>query len=329
MGMFPEDAKIPVSKLISLWIAEGFVQNIESGRLMEEAAEGYLMDLIHSNVVMVSKRKYNGKVKDFQVHDVVLHFCLERSREEKFMLAVKGHYIQFQPSEWKESRVSFNSGNEFSKFASLRSKTRKTFNQHLRSLIMTNGGLFQISHNWDPFRQFSKLRLVKVLDLSSHQVDCLSPATLQPLIHLKYLALHTRKFDFHPESHLPNLETSIVNCDANPILLPWTFWKMEKLRHVDMHLAEFDLEEHKQGTFEESSKLENLKILREVVIEIDRVDVLLGKCPNVQELRIRFKGDRKSREPFCPTLESLTKLQSVFISFMGSPIPSELHLPSN
>ncbi|KAH0664906.1 hypothetical protein KY285_026112 [Solanum tuberosum] len=329
MGMFPEDAKIPVSKLISLWIAEGFVQNIESGRLMEEAAEGYLMDLIYSNVVMVSKRKYNGKVKDCQVHDVVLHFCLERSREEKFMLAVKGHYIQFQPSEWKESQVSFNYGNEFSKFAYLRSKTWKTFNQHLRSLIMTNGGLFRISHNWNPFRQCSKLKLVKVLDLSSHQVDCLSSATFQSLIHLKYLALHTRKFDFHPESHLPNLENSIVNCDANPILLPWTFWKMEKLRHVDMHLAEFDLEEHKQGTFEESSKLENLKILREVVIEIDRVDVLLGKCPNVQELRIRFKGNKDSAEPFCPTFESLTKLQSVFISFDWSPVPSELHLPLN
>ncbi|PHT75719.1 hypothetical protein T459_19241 [Capsicum annuum] len=33
VGMFPEDARIPVSKLISLWIAEGFVQNIESGGL--------------------------------------------------------------------------------------------------------------------------------------------------------------------------------------------------------------------------------------------------------------------------------------------------------
>ncbi|KAK4706852.1 hypothetical protein R3W88_033569 [Solanum pinnatisectum] len=324
MGMFLEDAKIPVSKLISLWIAEGFVQNIESGRVMEEAAEGYLMDLIHSNVVMVSKRKYNGKVKDGQVHDVVLHFCLERSREEKFMLLVKGHYSQFQPSEWKESRVSFNYSNELSKFASLRSKTRKTFNQHLRSLIMTNGGLFHISYSWDPFHQCSKLRLVKVLDLSSHKVECLLSATLQPLIHLKYLALHTHKFDFHPE-RFPNLETLIVNCYANTMLLPGTFWKMEKLRHVDMHLPEFD----KQGIFEESSKLENLRILREVVIEIDWVDVLLGKCPNVQELRIRFKGDRNSAEPFCPTLESLTKLQSVFISFNGSPVPSELHLPSN
>ncbi|KAH0634511.1 hypothetical protein KY284_037297 [Solanum tuberosum] len=101
MGMFSEDARIPASKLINLWIAEGFVENTES-------AEEYLMDLISSNVVMVSKKEYNSKVKYCQVHDVVLHFCLEKSREEKFMLAVKGNRSQFQPCDWKELRVSFN-----------------------------------------------------------------------------------------------------------------------------------------------------------------------------------------------------------------------------
>ncbi|TMW82338.1 hypothetical protein EJD97_006203, partial [Solanum chilense] len=158
MGMFQEDAIIRVSELISLWIAEGFVQSIESGRLMEEAAEGYLMDLIQSNVVMVSNRRYNGKVKYCQVHDVVLHFCLEKSREEKFMLAVKGHDSQFQPFEWKENRVSFSFSKELSKFASLGSKTRKSFHQHLRSLIVINN-LELI--DGIPFCQILKLRLLK------------------------------------------------------------------------------------------------------------------------------------------------------------------------
>ncbi|WMV28618.1 hypothetical protein MTR67_022003 [Solanum verrucosum] len=42
MGMFPEDVIIQVPKLISLRIAEGFVQNSESGRLMEETAKRQL-----------------------------------------------------------------------------------------------------------------------------------------------------------------------------------------------------------------------------------------------------------------------------------------------
>ncbi|KAM3249926.1 hypothetical protein T459_32335 [Capsicum annuum] len=180
MGMFSEDARIPVSKLLSLWIAECFVQNIE-------CAEDYLMDLISSNVVMVSKREYDGKVKYCQVHDVVLHFCLEKSREEKFMLAVKG---DFQPSDWKENRVSFSFSNRnlihqcsklISKFASLGSKTRTPFCQDLISLITTNQGGFS---DWNFFRKVSETRILKVLDLSSHRVPSLSSGTFQRLIHL-------------------------------------------------------------------------------------------------------------------------------------------------
>ncbi|XP_018631865.1 putative late blight resistance protein homolog R1B-11 [Nicotiana tomentosiformis] len=232
MGMFPEDERIPVSKLISLWIAEGFVQNIESGRLMEETAEGYLMDLISSNVVMVSKRRFNSKVKYCQVHDVVLHFCLERSREEKFMLAVRG---KIQPSDLKESRVSFSFSNELSKFAC---KTRKPFHQHLRSLMTTNGGE---SLYWNPFNEVINLmRLLKVMDLSSHKLGRLSLATLNPLIHLKYVALFIYTFDFRGKSHLPHLETLILKCSMHTRLSE-NFWKMKKLRHVEFTEAGFFL----------------------------------------------------------------------------------------
>ncbi|XP_060179607.1 putative late blight resistance protein homolog R1B-16 [Lycium barbarum] len=368
MGMFPEDERIPVSKLISLWIAEGFLQNIESGRSMEEAAEDYLMDLISSNVVMVSKREYNGKVKYCEVHDVVLHFCLEKSREEKFMLVVKGNRSQFQPSDWNESRVSFS----FSE--ALSSKTRKPFHQHLRSLITTNHarwydwnplhgklglvkvldlsyGVLDLSYGWNPFHQSTKLRLVKVLDLSSCEVGPLSLATLNPLIHLKYLAVETAHFDFHPESHLPHLETFIVKCFMGLPKLPANFWKMEKLRHVEINLR------NKQGIFEESSKLENLRLLRNVIIEtedVDSVDVLLGRCPNLQELEITFRSNDSDIEDYsdsedseddslseddsdsehdsveiCPKLESLIQLQILHLYFHRSLIVSELHLPSN
>ncbi|KAF3682979.1 putative late blight resistance protein -like protein R1B-14 isoform 2 [Capsicum annuum] len=166
----------------------GFVQNRESGRSLEEAAEGYLMDLVSSNVVMASRRRYNGKVKYCQVYDVVLHFCLRKSGEDKFMLPVKGHYSQFQPFDWKGSRVVFSFSEELNKFATLGFNTRMPFHHHLRSLITTNRGRF---YNWNPFPQVSEVRLLKVLDLSSLDVVDLSSATLNPLIHLKYLSART------------------------------------------------------------------------------------------------------------------------------------------
>ncbi|KAH0634504.1 hypothetical protein KY284_037290 [Solanum tuberosum] len=265
MGLFPEDAIIPVSKLISLWIAEDFVVNTES-------AEDYLMDLISSNVVMVSRRRDNGKVKYCQVHDVVLHFCLEKSREEKFILPVKGNLSQFQPCDWKESRVNFNLSEEHSKFASLGSKTRKRFHQPLRSLI-TN----RKSFDGIPLRSWiHKLRLVKVLDLSSHEVEYVYSTTLKPLNHLKYLAV--------------------------------------------------------RGLFEGSSKLENLRMLKSIyrfpIDEADWLDVLLRRCPNLQQLHFSFWSDIDFEESFCLTLENLTQLQVLSLSFEWSHVVSELQLPS-
>jgi len=43
-------------------------------------------------------------------------------------------------------------------------------------------------------------------------------------------------------------------------VLPASFWKMGKLRHVDVSRAEFD----KQGILEQSLKLVNLRKLRRV-----------------------------------------------------------------
>ncbi|WMV47367.1 hypothetical protein MTR67_040752 [Solanum verrucosum] len=265
---------------------EDFVENIES-------AEGCLMDLISNNVVIVSKKEYNGKVK----------YC-------------------------QESRVSYSFSKELSKFASLGSKTRKPFNQHLRSLITINDGEFI---DVIPFCQILKLRLLKVLDLSSHKVRYLSTATLKPLNHLKYLAVSTVKFYFHPESHLPHLETLIVNSEWPP-MLPASFWETEKLRHFEIWRAEFDFEEDKQGLFEGSSKLENLSILKNIIrFPIDRVDVLSRRCPNIQQLHIEFeyRGDNDSAGSFCLTLENLSQLQILHLSVELPLIVSGLQLPSN
>ncbi|KAH0730364.1 hypothetical protein KY289_001552 [Solanum tuberosum] len=309
MGMFPEDAIISVSKLISLWIAEGFVQNIESGRLMEETVEGYLMDLIQSSVVMVFMREHSGKVKYCQVHDVVLHFCLQKSRKEKFMLSVKGNRSQFEPCDWNESRVSFILSEELFKSAIPGSKTLKPFAQHLRTLITIKDGesIFGI-----PFFQIHKLRLVKVLDLSSHEVHYLSSALLKPLNHLKYLAVSTREFYFHPQSHLSHLETLIIKNDRrNTVLLQASFWETEKLRHVDIRTAEFDLEEDNQRI---SCKLENLRILK-----------------NITRFPIEQVKYDDSANSYGLTLENFTQLQILRLSFKWHyiDIVSRLQLPSN
>ncbi|KAK4436699.1 putative late blight resistance proteinR1B-19 [Sesamum alatum] len=51
MATFPEDCEIPVSRLVKLWIAEGFVNPIEP-RSLEDIAMEYLKELIERNLLI-------------------------------------------------------------------------------------------------------------------------------------------------------------------------------------------------------------------------------------------------------------------------------------
>ncbi|GMP92800.1 hypothetical protein CsSME_00042882 [Camellia sinensis var. sinensis] len=59
LGAFPEDPEISVQKLIWLWVAEGFIQNIGE-RSLEEVAEDYLMDIIQRRLVIVAQKRFDG-----------------------------------------------------------------------------------------------------------------------------------------------------------------------------------------------------------------------------------------------------------------------------
>ncbi|KAF3676389.1 hypothetical protein FXO38_02813 [Capsicum annuum] len=105
---------------------------------------------------------------------------------------------------------------------------------------------------------------------------------------------------------------------------------MEKLRHVDVTFAGFDLENNMQRIFEELSKLENLRILKKVkfpIYQADSANVLFQRCANLQELNITFLGDLCSPGT-CIKLEHLTQLQLLHLSIGSSRVVPELLLPS-
>ncbi|PHT85563.1 hypothetical protein T459_07669 [Capsicum annuum] len=105
---------------------------------------------------------------------------------------------------------------------------------------------------------------------------------------------------------------------------------MEKLRHVDVTFAGFDLENNMQRIFEELSKLENLRILKKVkfpIYQADSANVLFQRCANLQELNITFLGDLCSPGT-CIKLEHLTQLQILHLSIGSSRVVPELLLPS-
>ncbi|KAA8533657.1 hypothetical protein F0562_030909 [Nyssa sinensis] len=81
---FPEDHEIRASKLISLWIAEGFIHQIGQ-KSLEDVGEEYLMDLIGRSLVIVTKKRSTGEIKACCIHDLLRDFCLRQAEEENFM----------------------------------------------------------------------------------------------------------------------------------------------------------------------------------------------------------------------------------------------------
>ncbi|KAL2552661.1 Disease resistance protein RPP13 [Forsythia ovata] len=87
-GTFEEDTEIPVRKLISLWVAEGFIKK-EGQESLENVAEEYLMVLIDRSLVFVAERRSDGGVKTCVIHDLMRDMCLRIAEEENFLKAIE------------------------------------------------------------------------------------------------------------------------------------------------------------------------------------------------------------------------------------------------
>ncbi|XP_019081119.1 putative disease resistance protein At1g50180 [Vitis vinifera] len=82
-GVFPEDCQIKASKLMQMWIAEGFVQG-RGEEMVEDVAEEYLEELIHRSMIQVAGRKWDGRVKSCRIHDLLRDLAISKAKDSKF-----------------------------------------------------------------------------------------------------------------------------------------------------------------------------------------------------------------------------------------------------
>ena len=61
--LFPKKFEIPARRLITLWVAGGFLRPRRGDDSPEQFAEKYLMELTDRNMVQVTEKKPNGKVR--------------------------------------------------------------------------------------------------------------------------------------------------------------------------------------------------------------------------------------------------------------------------
>ncbi|KAL3368451.1 hypothetical protein AABB24_009353 [Solanum stoloniferum] len=322
---------IHVSKLTRLWVAEGFVQaNEENG--LEDAAECLLEDLISRNLVMGVEKRPNGKLKTCRVHDLLHKFCLEKSKQENFLLHINGFTGEDSFPEMSMDYRLFvhSSEDQIDQWQPSRSNVRSL----LFNVIDSDNSFFprNISFIFDSFK------LVKVLDLESVNIGGTFPSEIQFLIHLKYFAAKTGGNSI-PSciANLWNLETFVIRGLGGEVILPSSLLKMVKIRNIQVtHRASFSLHEN-MGESLADSQLDNLETFSTPHFSYgEDTEMILRKMPKLRKLSCIFSGTFgysekvKGKCVLYPRLEFLCQLESLKVVSNSYPdkLPHVFSFPS-
>ncbi|KAL3337217.1 hypothetical protein AABB24_029729 [Solanum stoloniferum] len=322
---------IHVSKLTRLWVAEGFVQaNEENG--LEDAAECLLEDLISRNLVMGVEKRPNGKLKTCRVHDLLHKFCLEKSKQENFLLHINGFTGEDSfPEMSMDYRLFVHSSEDQ---IDLWQPSRSNVRSLLFNVIDSDNLLWphDISFIFDSFK------LVKVLDLESVNIGGTFPSEIQFLIHLKYFAAKTGGNSI-PSciANLWNLETFVIRGLGGEVILPSSLIKMVKIRNIHVtHRASFSLHEN-MGESIADCQLDNLETFSTPHFSYgEDTEMILRKMPKLRKLSCIFLGTFgysekvKGRCVLYPRLEFLCQLESLKVVSNNYPgkLPHVFSFPS-
>ncbi|KAF7082045.1 hypothetical protein CFC21_085926 [Triticum aestivum] len=218
--IFPKGRNISTKRLTRRWLAEGFVSE-KDGLSAEDVAETYFNHLIKRKIIRAVEHSSNGKVKSYQVHDMVLQYIVSRASEENFVTVVGGHWLMATPSN-KVRRLSLQGGD---------SKYKKGMDgmnfSHVRSLTLF-GSLTQLPSN------SLKFGIVQVLDLEGcNDFKKQHAKEICKMLLLKYLSLRRTEIDKIPKKigKLQYLETIDIR-ETNVTELPSTVCQLERLVNI-------------------------------------------------------------------------------------------------
>ncbi|XP_011072138.1 putative late blight resistance protein homolog R1A-3 [Sesamum indicum] len=294
MRIFPEDDEIKASKLIKLWVGEGFLKP-SIAKTLDEVAEEYLRNLIDRNLILVREWKDVGKrAKTCGIHDLLRDLCLRQSRKECMICVPKAQCIDFE-GEVNDDCFICSSCAKVQRM-DLPQVQVASQSTSLSSILVCNDCRIM-------YPNLIRLRLLRVKAVSHMGVDI----DFQYPTKLRYLYMNNvMPLNFEPTiSLLWNLQTLILSfpIGAN---LPSEIWDMPQLRHLisDGH---FDLP-HPVVT-ENSMIMENLHTLANFQNFRCTID-FLDRVPNLKKLGIiRYEKSSSGLE----NLARLQKLESLYL----------------
>ncbi|CAI9106718.1 OLC1v1005939C2 [Oldenlandia corymbosa var. corymbosa] len=284
-GAYKEHKKVMVHEFLRLWIAEGFVKKSEK-ECVEDVAEGYMMDLIQRNLVMVIEKGSKGRVKSCALHDLLLDFCMAKGKQENFLHRFDRDGLGTSTQSRKLYRLHVSPGRveDFEESGQ--------FFPYLRTLLFNDD--CQIGHGTQWFGimyNICQSKLLRVLCLNRIFEFRFFPSAVQLLGHLRNLTLAFDRSIRMPSLSIPssiirlsNLETFTVLGGVD-IFLPYAVWNMEKLRHMIAPLGAFVWELPTENP-EHLLHLKSLQTLSSILYYHDQtLKEVTRNFPNLRRLR--------------------------------------------
>ncbi|XP_057798992.1 putative late blight resistance protein homolog R1B-8 [Salvia miltiorrhiza] len=298
IGGFLEDASIRASRLFRLWVAEGFLKHKNGGsKSLEEEAEECLEDLVKRNLVIVTSRKTNGKIKSCSLHDMVRDLCIRIAREEKFLHVMDGRDLP--QGLMNERRISFS-----------RSDIDKIWGPTFRTILCFQTKIFP---SW--LAMLGSYKLLRILDALHVNLKVL-PTVLFDLHWLRYLALMGSFRIPSAVSNLVNLQTLIIHLQFGKLRrryddgvrrsLPLEIWRLPQLRHLFFH-APYMLPHPLEGL---NLPLENLQTLL-LVENLVWNEKILQLIPNVKRLGLTYSSNQDHHLHHLKDLHQLERLKMI------------------
>ncbi|CAO1940491.1 unnamed protein product [Urochloa humidicola] len=111
LSMFPRGNEISGEHLVWLWIAEGFIQEIQ-GETLQEVGESYLNELIKRKFIKSVDVDAEGKALSCSVYDKVYDLIISKSTEQNFATVVDSRHGRCLPDMVHRLSIQGNSSEQ-------------------------------------------------------------------------------------------------------------------------------------------------------------------------------------------------------------------------
>ncbi|XP_026441997.1 putative disease resistance protein At3g14460 [Papaver somniferum] len=217
--LFPKDWEIEREILISMWMAEGFIQsNIEvNNRSLEDIGNDYFEFLLRNSFFQDIKQDELGVILTCKMHDLVHDLAMSVVDRNEFGINGKEDVSQIRRLQLEHDKLSSTTTPQVLRKA-----------KNLRTIV----GL----KSYSPIKRFSSIKRLRVLYLVS-LLDTEVPFSISEFKHLRFLDLSRFELELSHGvslSHSLNLQTLILRFCKYVFGFLGEIGHLNNLRHLDV-----------------------------------------------------------------------------------------------